>query len=115
MNKQLTDPTKKASNIPYLVVVVLMFLISVTGAVTIEYLRPDKDNSALLIQIFGFATMITPVIMTFMQTRETHKMVNSDLAKWIDTAIQRAFIEGEKKGMEKANARTDKLNAGKKK
>lgn len=113
-NKNLKDPTKKSSNAPYLWVVVSVFFIAVVGAISLEYLRPDKDNSALLIQIFGLAVLIIPVVMTFIQSRETHRAVNSDLARWIDDAVQRAFAEGEKSGSIQANKRTDMLEEQKK-
>lgn len=113
-SKKIKDPTKKSSKTPYLIAVMLMFVLGVISVLVVESINPEKDNSVLITSIFQTLVVMTPAILAFMKTNETHNMVNSDLAKWIDDAVQRAFSEGEKSGAIRANKRTDMLEEKKK-
>lgn len=107
--KKIKDPTRKSSNVPYIVAVILMFALGIVSVVFVEVVNPTKDNSVLITNIFQTLIVTTPGLLAFMKATETYHMVNSDLEKWIDDAVQRAFSEGEKSGAIQANKRTDML------
>jgi uncharacterized membrane protein len=106
----------KPASPQYIIAVVAMFLIAVIGSVTIEVLRPDKDNSILIALILGFVSTTTPAIMAFMQareakeqTKETHMLINSRLTEWMESARKESFSAGVEQGRTDANQRTDDL------
>lgn len=122
--------TKNRVNISYLLVIVSMFLIAVSSSVVLEVLRPEKDNSALIIQIFGFLSIATPSVLGFIEARkgtaeaikstekaeeskqaakETYVLFNGHMTELMKFAKQASFAEGEKKGKKDADARTDQL------
>jgi hypothetical protein len=76
------DPLKKASNIPYVIAVVVMVLIGVVSILTVVILRPEKDNSQLIATIVSLIVPTTAAILALMKAQETHITVNSQLSQW---------------------------------
>lgn len=103
-----------ANNAPYLVAVVLMVLIAISGVVLIVIFRPDADILIVFSGVFGFLTPTTLSLLAFMKSQETHLSVNSRLDEFIQNAEAAAEERGKRMGRETANARTDMLAKNKK-
>lgn len=117
----------------YIRTIVVMFIVAVAGSVMLEYLRSDKDNTTLIVQIFVLAGIIVTGIQsretarlaaeaaveaqraaviaeeTKEQTKETHRLFNGEFEQWKEKFLQLEFAKGKEKGAELADARTDKL------
>lgn len=117
------EAIKNRVNLSYLIVIVSMFAIAVSSSVVLEVYRPEKDNSALIIQIFGFLAIATPSVLGFMESRkgtakaeeskqaaqDTYVLFNGHMTELMKFAKQASFAEGEKQGKKDADARTDQL------
>lgn len=106
----------KASVVPYFVTVALISVIAIVGVVIVLVLRPNEDNAGLITQIFGFATMTTMGVFTFMRSGETREIVNSRMDEFkrtlqlaSDVAQAKARADGREEGRHIANIRTDAL------
>lgn len=108
-------PQKPAApgNTPYLVTIIIMTVIGVLAITAFLSVRPDENILVVSGIVFTFLTPITASIMTFMQSRDTHKAVNSRLDQFIETAGKAAFAEGSTSGRHDAEARADVLAAKK--
>lgn len=91
-------PMRPASNVPYLVAIVVMVLISVTAIVAVTLIRPEQDNSSLYVLILGSIGPTTLALLAFMKAQETHLSVNSRLDQFIKNADRSARAEGELAG-----------------
>jgi hypothetical protein len=104
------------NNLPYIVTVALMAMFAVASVVAVTLIRPTQDNSSLITTILGFIATTTASLLAFMKSQETHLSVNSRLDAFMRNAEMAAHIqglaEGQVKGRQDANARTDALTAG---
>jgi len=107
--KEGVDPLKKASNVPYLIAVVVMVMIGVIAILTIVLMRPTADNTQLIATLVGMIVPTTAAILALMKSQETHLTVNSQLAQWkLDfAALQRS--EGAREGIASEQERVAEL------
>jgi hypothetical protein len=114
-NKIAAKPYKSvvpvSNNKPYITAVVIMAFAAIAGVVTVQVLRPELDNTNIIIEIFGFATAITTGIISTMKSQETHVAVNHRLDEWMEKSEALALARGIEEGAVQANARTDMLAA----
>ena len=121
-NRRLTDIRDEVAarpslvpapnNLPYIVAVVLMMTIGVTGVVIVVLLHP-MDDMTIITTILGFLAPTTLSLLAFMKSQETHLSVNSRLDAFMRNAELAArvqgVIEGRSQGRDDANQRTDQL------
>ena len=103
-----------STNSTYLIAIVVMVLIGISGIALIVSLRPDTDFLIVSAAVFGFITPTTLALMTFLkaqeatqQAKETHLAVNSRLDAFIKNAEAAARAQGKDEGREAANLRSD--------
>lgn len=118
MTDQTTQPTVvgAASNMQYVVAVVLMALFGIVATAAVAIMRPPPiDNSSLYTIIGAFIAPTTLSLLSFMKAQETHLSVNSRLDAFMGTARAAAHMqgldEGRAEGRVLANQRTDELAA----
>lgn len=104
------------NNNPYLITVLIAFVIGVSGTALFLYIRPESDFVIVSGVVFGVAGMLTTNILTLMksnesvkQTKETHVLFNSRMDELLKKATALARAEGVQEGEDKANQRTDAL------
>lgn len=109
----IAEPEKPAapSNVPYLATIIIMVAVGILGVLGFLSIRPDENILVVAGIMFAIITPVTTSIMTFMQSRDTHKAVNSRLDAVIEHAAASARAEGMEAGQDKANLRTDELKA----
>lgn len=120
-------PIKEINNAHYIIALVVIILAMTGGVILTLSLRPDIDPLIVFasVPIIGAPTILG--LLTLMnsreskinskeaalQTRDTHKMVNSNLRLWMDAAEKISFAAGLQEGMQlgtaSANERTDTL------
>lgn len=122
-----------------LVVLAVMVITAVVAAVIVIKLRPDQDNTALIVIIFGFVAQITAsilglmkvemkveetkaqVVQTHVEVEKTHHVVNSRMDEFRESLEKAAILKadvareegkaaGTVIGAAAANVRTDDLN-----
>jgi hypothetical protein len=106
-NKKSIVP--QANNVPYLIAVVSMAVVAITGSILITVFRPDSDIVVVFGLVAGFMTPTTISLLSFMKAQETHLSVNSRLDEFIYNAKLSSRAEGVEEGRKIANDRTDKL------
>lgn len=99
----------KASNIPYLITLAVMFFIGIAGVVAIAKFRPDTDIPIVIAAVFAFLTPTTASILAFQKAQETHLSVNSRLDGFIKNAQAAALAQGKEEGAVDASKRVDGL------
>ncbi|MDD5199254.1 MAG: hypothetical protein PHC88_05570 [Terrimicrobiaceae bacterium] len=90
----MVDLSKTASNIPYVVAVVLMTLLALSAIVAITVMRPTQDNTAIMALIISATAPTTLALLAFMKAQETHLSVNSRLNDFMRTASELARAKG---------------------
>lgn len=105
------DTSKKASNVPYVIAVVVMALLGVVFALGVTLIRPDKDNTQLITTIIGFLAVITTGILTFLKSDSTHTMVNSQLSQWKADFANLMRAQGAEEAVTKEQARVAEMKA----
>lgn len=120
-------PIKQINNLHYIIALVVIVLTMVFGVITTLVYRPDIDPLIIFasIPVIGGPTILG--LLTLMnsreskinskeaaiQSRDTHKMVNSRLKLWMDAAEKISFAAGLQEGIQRgttiANERTDVL------
>lgn len=103
--------SKKGSNIPYLIAIVVMILIGLVSILVVEIMRPEKDNVQLIATIAGFIVPTTASILALMKSQETHLTVNSQLEQWKRDYARLMHAEGEEIGRTGEQARVAKVRA----
>jgi hypothetical protein len=98
---------KPASNIPYVVAVVIMIVIAITAIVIITFVRPTQDNSGLDTLIVGIASSTTMGLLAFMKAQETRTSVNGRLDDFIREAKLAAWAEGKDEGIQQEQDRQE--------
>lgn len=118
-----------------LLALVAMVITAVIAVVTVFAVRPDQDNTAIVVIILGFVAQITAAILSLMKTQETlvkaeetkavveetHGAVNGQMGDFKATLKELAEVrallarrEGEAAGKvigaADANVRSDELN-----
>lgn len=108
----IAEPEKPAApNVPYLATIIIMVAVGILGVLGFLSIRPDENILVVAGIMFAIITPVTTSIMTLMQSRDTHKAVNSRLDAFIEQAASSARAEGMEAGREKADLRTDELKA----
>lgn len=102
MSRESTNPS---SNTPYLIAVAFLALLTVLAIVLITFLRPDKDNTALITAVIGALVPTTASILALMKAQETHLSVNSRLDAFIETEAKLSRLEGIHAGVAAEQAR----------
>ena len=97
------------NNIQYLVAIVIMSIVAVSGSIVISVYRPDIDFVVVFGVIAGFMAPTTLSLLAFMKAQETHLSVNSRLDAFIKNAELSSRAEGVEEGRKKAEERSDKL------
>ena len=105
----VVDMGQPGSNLPYVVAVIIMMVIGVSGSIILTLLNKSQDNTVLIAAIFGFLTPTTLSLLAFMKSQETHLSVNSRLDEFMKATRSSAMAEGRIQGQDEANARTDAL------
>ena len=96
-------PLKLASNVPYLVAIVVMFLIGLGTVALISKLRPDVDILLVMGGVSAFIVPTTASLLALMKAQETHLSVNSRLDEFIKNAGLVARAEGVAEGRKQVN------------
>lgn len=109
--KSVVEPSSSA---PFIWSIVVMATIVISGVVFLQTSHPEIDNTATMVQIFGFAGAIATGLFAAMKSAETHRSVNSRLDEWMRNAEMAAEAKGISEGRDAANLRTDELAAAKK-
>lgn len=112
--KKSTLLPNQSSNVPYILAVVIMMTLAITGSVSLLIFRPEQDNSSTIGLIFGFLSTTTLSLLAFMKSQETHLSVNSRLDQFIESAKKIARAEGSIEGRLASEKRTDELEKSKK-
>ncbi len=111
--QQEPSVVRAPNNTPYIVAVVLMAALGITGVVLVALLYRDMDRVVVMGLIGGFVAPTTLSLLAFMKSQETHLSVNSRLDAFMANAVKAAHAEGQsegrKEGRDAANARTDQL------
>jgi hypothetical protein len=101
---------------PYTLTLTMVPALSISGVVTLLVFRPGDMNAALVAQILGFGVTITMATLAYLKSSETHQIVNSRMDEFkqaiqlaAEKAVTIARAEGEQKGRESADSRTDRL------
>lgn len=101
-----------------LIAIVALTAIGMASVVLVFWLRPDKDNTALIVNILGFIAPTTMALLAYLKAQETHLSVNSRLDEMMRNASRVARAEGLEEGRiagrDVADARTDQIAAEKK-
>lgn len=92
--KSLTD---KGNQVPYLVAIVAMGTMTLLAAVIILWIRPDYYNAELFVQMFGFATTITGVLLGLLKVSEGVELAREGK----DIAAESKDIAAESKDVQK--------------
>lgn len=105
---------------PYAATIVLIPAVTIISVVLLLVLRPEKDNAALVAQIFGFGVTITMATLAYLKSSDTREIVNSRMDEFkrtlqlaSDAAVLTAHGVGMREGQQAANLRTDTLAAKK--
>ena len=105
-------PVPANSNLPYLIVIVVMATIGIAGTLAILVLRPEADNASLYVAIAGFVCPTMAAMLAFIKTQETHLLVNSRMDEFKKLlAINAATAEilaqerGIKQGLQQGSAK----------
>lgn len=85
----------KASNIPYLISIVIMTMLGVASVIIIFILRPNQDNAPLYGAIASFVGPTTVALLAFLKTQETHLLVNSRMDEFKRQVADNATIATE--------------------
>jgi hypothetical protein len=114
----ITEPENPpmASRAPYLWAILVIAIAAFAGVVLVLTIRPDKDNAALVTQIFGFGSTTLMATLAYMRSTETREVVNSRMDEFKRTleaasavAQAAAHAAGKIEGRAAADARTDSL------
>jgi len=88
-------PDEKPSNaMPYVVSVIILFLLGIILIGGVLYLRPATDPLVVIGVVFGFLISSGASIAAFIKSQETHLTVNSQLTAWKKEFYQMAHGEG---------------------
>jgi hypothetical protein len=78
----------------YVVAVVIMMALGVSGATLIALFRHEPDNTMMIMHLFGFLTPTTVALLALMKSQETHLSVNSRMDELLKVSIGRAREQG---------------------
>ncbi len=105
--------SESSTNTPYLIAIVVMVALAIFSIVAVTVIRPNDDNSAIIVLILGSIAPTTVALLAFMKAQETHLSVNSRLDEFIHNSNQVARAEaeetGRQKGRDEANLRNDAI------
>jgi len=100
----------QTSQKPYIVISLVMTFIVIGAIILLEIFSPEgRDTSVTIALIVGLSATFTGTMFTLLKNQETHVMINNRLTKWMDNNSRAERAEGERVGVIRANARTDKL------
>lgn len=93
------------TKLPYVIVIALMSGVGLFVILLITWLRPDSDNTALIVMIMGFVTTTTAAIFVFLKSQETHLLFNSRMDEMMRNVEEVARLKGEKAGRDEAESK----------
>ena len=100
----------QTSQKPYIVISLVMTFIVIGAIILLEIFSPEgRDTSVTIALIVGLSATFTGTMFTLLKNQETHVMINNRLTQWMDNNSRAERAEGERVGVIRANARTDKL------
>lgn len=120
---QMALPGQPPSTTPYLFAIVIVAIVAVSAVVSVFALRPDQDNTGLVVLILGFVSTILVGLLSALNAsdaksiaKETHDSVNGRMEELLETVKRLSEAEGLAKGREEgiaaADKRTDELKKG---
>lgn len=93
--KEDTVQSVRSSNVmPYVMSIVILFLIGVIFIGGVLYLRPTADPLVVITLVFGFLTPTGVSVAAFIKGQENHGLINSQLSAWKKEFFQMAHAEG---------------------
>lgn len=116
-------PPPRNGTSAYLITIFGMTLLGVSAVIAVFLMRPDKDNTAIIVSILGFIGPTLAAILAYFKAQETHLVVNSRMDEFkrglqeaarlaVAAARAEGVIVGKEAGVAAADARTDQLTAG---
>jgi hypothetical protein len=80
VNFNTREQKQGTSSSAWLSIPAIIALIAVTGVLSVvllNYVRPEKDNDALIVQILGFLALV----LNLLKSQEVHNLVNSRMTE----------------------------------
>jgi len=87
--------SKPANNTPYVLAVVVMFVIAVATVLGVLKIRPTTDPLVVIGAIFAAFSPTTAGILAFIKSQETHVAVNSRMDAWMEATKAEAHRAGQ--------------------
>ena len=75
--------------------------IGVGAIVTLEYLRPDKDNMPMALILVSFIASV----LSYLKAEQSHLVMNNRMTEWLEKSDQAAELQGRMLAGEEQEAR----------